>query len=76
MVLGVAEFTTHLPSQGRSSEFYHAIADNVGTPLLRKFLDPEGELLGSSVALLLDLLCISYHLPILFFQSLIMRPWN
>ena len=41
--VGVLEVTTHLPSQGRSSEFYHMIANEWVTPLMRRFLDPEGE---------------------------------
>jgi hypothetical protein len=36
------EVTTHLPSQGRSSSFYHMAADEWVTPLMRRFLDPEG----------------------------------
>lgn len=40
-VVALVELTTHLPSQGRSSEFYHDLADSVVTPLLRKYLDPE-----------------------------------
>ena len=40
-VIGVVEWTTHVPSQGRSSELYHYIADTWVTPLLRRFLDPE-----------------------------------
>jgi hypothetical protein len=41
--LGVLELTTHLPSQGRSSEIYHKVSDDWATPALRTFLDPEGE---------------------------------
>ena len=40
-VVGVVEVTTHLPSQGRSSEFYHKLSDEVGLPVLRRLLDPE-----------------------------------
>jgi dihydroorotate dehydrogenase len=39
-VVGALEVTTHLPSQGRSSEFYHYISDQVALPILRR-LDPE-----------------------------------
>jgi hypothetical protein len=42
VVLGVAEWTTHLPSQGRSSAFYHTLSDDWVTPAMRRFLDPEG----------------------------------
>jgi hypothetical protein len=35
------EFTTHLPSQGRASPVYHDLANNVVTPWMRKYLDPE-----------------------------------
>jgi hypothetical protein len=45
-VVGAVEVTTHLPSQGRGSEYYHWVADEWGTPLMRRFLDPEGTLLG------------------------------
>lgn len=39
--LGIGlEVTTHLPSQGRSSAFYHSLCDEWVTPLLRQF-DPE-----------------------------------
>lgn len=40
-VVGAVEVTTHLPSQGRSSEFYHYLCDNVALPILRKALNPE-----------------------------------
>jgi dihydroorotate dehydrogenase len=40
-VVGGLEVTTHLPSQGRSSEFYHYVSDQVALPILRKVLDPE-----------------------------------
>ena len=40
--VGALEVTTHLPSQGRSSEFYHTLANEWVTPLMRRFLDPEG----------------------------------
>lgn len=41
--VGVAlEVTTHLPSQGRSSDFYYTIADEWITPFMRRWLDPEG----------------------------------
>lgn len=42
VTVGLVEFTTHLPSQGKSSEFYHKISDDIVTPLMRKTLDPEG----------------------------------
>lgn len=48
VVLGVTEWTTKLPSQGRSSEFYHDVADNIATPILRRYLDPEGRLIDTS----------------------------
>lgn len=35
------EVTTHLPSQGRSSAFYHTLSDDYVTPALRKTLPPE-----------------------------------
>lgn len=38
----VLEVTTHLPSQGRSSDLYHTITDEWITPLMRRWLDPEG----------------------------------
>ena len=41
VVVGVVEWTTHLPSQGKSSEFYHYITDDWVTPLMRRFLNPE-----------------------------------
>ena len=43
VVVGLVEYTTHLPSQGKSSEVYHKISDEVITPLMRKALDPEGK---------------------------------
>jgi len=36
------EVTTKLPSQGRSSEAYHRVADRVVAPALRAFVGPEG----------------------------------
>ena len=40
--LGVAlEVTTHLPSEGRSSEFYHTLSDGIVMPLVRLCLNPE-----------------------------------
>ena len=40
--LGLAlEVTTHLPTEGRSSAFYHAVADGAVLPLIRLCLDPE-----------------------------------
>lgn len=41
IVLGTLEITTELPSKGRAAWFYHYLADDVATPLLRQFLDPE-----------------------------------
>lgn len=35
------ELTTHLPSEGRSSQFYHDLSDKVATPLIRLLLNPE-----------------------------------
>lgn len=40
-VVGAVEVTTHLPSQGRSSECYHWLSDRVALPVLRRALDPE-----------------------------------
>ena len=39
--IAVVEVTTHLPSEGRSSETYHYLFDSVITPAARKFLPPE-----------------------------------
>jgi len=40
--LGVAvEVTTHLPSEGRSSQFYHDVSDKLVMPLVRLCLNPE-----------------------------------
>eukprot|EP00980_Cylindrotheca_fusiformis_P021226 scaffold8161_cov111-Cylindrotheca_fusiformis.AAC.3 len=41
VVVGVVEVTTHLPSQGKSSEVYHYVADEWGIPMLRRFLPAE-----------------------------------
>jgi dihydroorotate dehydrogenase len=41
VVVGAIEVTTHLPSQGKSSELYHHLSDEWGTPLLRRLLNPE-----------------------------------
>jgi len=41
VVFGTLEVTTKLPSEGRSSEIYHRVSDEVVTPLLRKLLNPE-----------------------------------
>jgi hypothetical protein len=38
------EFTTHIPSQGRASPLYHDLANNLVTPWMRKYLDPESKL--------------------------------
>jgi len=42
VLVGTLEVTTHLPSQGRSSAFYHTAADEWITPAMRRLLDPEG----------------------------------
>ena len=40
--LGLAlEVTTHLPSEGRSSQFYHDVCDGVAMPLIRRMVGPE-----------------------------------
>ena len=39
--LAILEITTHLPSEGRSSETYHALFDTVITPLGRRIFSPE-----------------------------------
>ena len=41
IALGIAEVTTHAPSQGRSSAIYHRLTDQVVTPLIRNTLNPE-----------------------------------
>jgi len=41
VVVGSLEVTTHLPSQGRSSTFYHGLADDWVVPAMRRFLGPE-----------------------------------
>jgi len=41
LVAGTFEITTRLPSEGRASEIYHSLSDNVATPLMRKILNPE-----------------------------------
>ncbi|VEU38562.1 unnamed protein product [Pseudo-nitzschia multistriata] len=38
---GILEATTELPSRGRSSPFYHSLADAWVVPGMRRFLDPE-----------------------------------
>ena len=40
-IVVTVEVTTKLPSQGRSSLFYHYVADEIATPLMRGVLDPE-----------------------------------
>jgi len=40
-IVATVEVTTKLPSEGRSSLVYHYIADEIMTPLMRRFLDPE-----------------------------------
>ena len=42
VVVGGLELTTELPSKGRSSDFYHYLADQWVTPALRRFCNPEG----------------------------------
>jgi len=42
LVIASVEFTTKLPSEGRSSQLYHDLSDKVVTPLVRKVLNPEG----------------------------------
>ena len=39
--VAIVEYTTHLPSEGRSSIVYHRFYDEIITPLGRRFLDPE-----------------------------------
>ena len=41
VLVGTVEVFTHLPSQGRSSELYHNLMDNMVTPILRQYLNPE-----------------------------------
>jgi hypothetical protein len=43
IVVGGLEYTTKLPSQGRSSLAYHYLTDEIMTPLMRKVLDAEGK---------------------------------
>ena len=43
VVLGTVEWATQLPSQGRSSKLYHDLSDKLATPLMRRYLDPEGK---------------------------------
>ena len=40
-VIFTIEYTTHLPSQGRSSQLYHRVADEIVTPFIRTVLNPE-----------------------------------
>lgn len=54
VVVGVVEVTTHLPTQGRSSEFYHYVADQIVTPTLRRVCGPEGEADGVVVGPRID----------------------
>ncbi len=42
LVVASVELTTKLPSEGRSSQLYHDLSDQVVTPLVRKILNPEG----------------------------------
>ena len=41
VVVGTLEVTTHLPSEGRSSQLYHDIADKIIVPSMRTVLNPE-----------------------------------
>lgn len=41
LVVASVELTTKLPSEGRSSQLYHDLSDQVVTPLVRKILNPE-----------------------------------
>jgi len=41
LVVGTLELTTHLPTQGRSSAFYHQAADTA-LPIMKRFLGPKG----------------------------------
>ena len=41
VTLGVVEYTTQLPSQGKSSAMYHQVSDEIITPWMRTWLDPE-----------------------------------
>jgi dihydroorotate dehydrogenase len=41
VVFASVEVTTKLPSEGRSSQFYHNVTDKVVTPLMRSMLRPE-----------------------------------
>ena len=40
-LVALTEVTTHLPSEGRSSEFYHYLSDSIVTPGIRTWLGPE-----------------------------------
>lgn len=40
-VIFTIEYTTHLPSEGRSSQLYHRVADEFVTPFIRSVLNPE-----------------------------------
>lgn len=41
IVVAAIEATTKLPTEGRSSEFYHQLCDKAITPLIRLVLNPE-----------------------------------
>jgi dihydroorotate dehydrogenase len=41
VIIGAVELTTHIPSQGKSSQLYHSLTDDWVTPLLRQLLNPE-----------------------------------
>lgn len=57
IAVGALEVTTKLPSQGRSSEFYHRLCDEVATPALRKFAGPEGAFAFAPLLRCFALLC-------------------
>jgi dihydroorotate dehydrogenase len=53
VLVGTLEVTTHLPSQGRSSTFYHSFVDDWVVPTMRTLLSPE---LAHNVALKMSVL--------------------
>jgi dihydroorotate dehydrogenase len=53
VVVGTLEVTTHIPSEGRSSAFYHSLVDDWVVPTMRISLNPE---LAHKVALKLAIL--------------------
>ncbi|KAG7368983.1 dihydroorotate dehydrogenase-domain containing protein [Nitzschia inconspicua] len=58
LVIGTLEVTTHFPSQGRSSAFYHSLADDVIVPAMRATLNPE---LAHKVALQMAVLAPTHR---------------